>query len=993
MSTRTSSKSGAGFGGAGVPPQEAYFARHYEDVRLPIGHGDDRGLRRGQLGAVHAIAAHFTLRSDPAVVTMPTGSGKTTVLVLTSFLLCARRVLVVTPSRLVRHQIAREFATLERVRAIGALPDAIEPPTVRDIESRLTSTSDWEALRDVDVVVATPACVSPGILGVAPPPEDLFDVVLVDEAHHSPARTWRAILDTFLEAKRLLVTATPFRRDRREIAGRFIYEYPIRQAYDDGVFGSIDFHSVAPTSDVSNDVAIAREAAAVIASDRANGLKHALMVRTDLRARAKELEEVYARETTLRLRTISSTHSLRHVTTTIAALRAGELDGILCVDMLGEGFDFPHLKVAAIHAPHKSLAATLQFIGRFARTNASDIGRATFLAVPAEIQLEAERLYDEGAQWQHIVPKLSEMRVGREVAARETLQTFRPAESTDDEASDLSLYSLRPFCHAKVFRVPADLDLDRDLVPPPGLDVVLRTYSEEHRCLLLITREAVGQRWISVDRFRRTDYDLFILYQDPATKLVFICASRRTTALYDHFIEQLASDAARLGLGDTERVFRGLDGFEMFSVGMRSRAATSRTESYRILTGPSADRAIRPTDGFLFNRGHGFGRGRQSDGAFVTVGASSSSKVWSQQYLQIPDLLSWFRTIAAKLASGAPLHTNSGWDRIESSVRLTTLPPAVPIAADWHEDAYRNSPIVRIRRSGGLQEWPLVEAELRPIPTACSEEAYTGVLAIGEVERRFVFTLEEGLVLEDVPDNDTTIDLLDGDTLTSIEDYCSEHPPKFYLADFSAVQGEDHLRASTPTLIDASDVVRIDWRGQRVSINDEKGDLGDGFRSIHGYLRDRLSGDAPDLLVYDDGSGEVADFVSAVATDAGIIRLTLFHVKATKEAAPGHRVEDLYEVVGQALKSARWANPPALLKRLLERDKKRATSRVLIGGRDTLRALGERALTSRTAATLVIVQPGLLAEGMTSPIRQLLGGTRDYLIETGTFDEVVVWCS
>lgn len=43
---------------------------------------------------------------------------------------------------------------------------------------------------------------------------------------------------------------------------------------------------------------------------------------------------------------------------------------MICVDMLGEGFDFPNLKIAAIHEPHKSLASTLQFIGRFARTNA-----------------------------------------------------------------------------------------------------------------------------------------------------------------------------------------------------------------------------------------------------------------------------------------------------------------------------------------------------------------------------------------------------------------------------------------------------------------------------------------------------------------------------------------------------------------------------------------------------------------------------------------------
>ena len=58
-----------------------------------------------------------------------------------------------------------------------------------------------------------------------------------------------------------------------------------------------------------------------------------------------------------------SNSKVKHI---LKLLHSGELDGIVCVDMLGEGYDFPNLKVAAIHVPHKSLVSTLQFIGRFA---------------------------------------------------------------------------------------------------------------------------------------------------------------------------------------------------------------------------------------------------------------------------------------------------------------------------------------------------------------------------------------------------------------------------------------------------------------------------------------------------------------------------------------------------------------------------------------------------------------------------------------------------
>jgi superfamily II DNA or RNA helicase len=99
--------------------------------------------------------------------------------------------------------------------------------------------------------------------------------------------------------------------------------------------------------------------------------------------------------------------------------------------MLGEGFDFPQLKIAAIHAPHKSLAVTLQFIGRFARTNADNLGTAKFLAVPSDIEIEAERLYEERAVWHKLVPNLLQTRVEQELRDREAIATFEPLAPSD----------------------------------------------------------------------------------------------------------------------------------------------------------------------------------------------------------------------------------------------------------------------------------------------------------------------------------------------------------------------------------------------------------------------------------------------------------------------------------------------------------------------------------------------------------------------------------
>ncbi len=111
-----------------------YFEQHYNSVRFPIDEEKSHGLRRAQLGAIHAIASHFTLRNEPALLVLPTGSGKTAVLILSAFLERANRVLVVAPSRLVRTQIRDEFGNLRVPKSIGALPKEIADPKVKEIK-------------------------------------------------------------------------------------------------------------------------------------------------------------------------------------------------------------------------------------------------------------------------------------------------------------------------------------------------------------------------------------------------------------------------------------------------------------------------------------------------------------------------------------------------------------------------------------------------------------------------------------------------------------------------------------------------------------------------------------------------------------------------------------------------------------------------------------------------------------------------------------------
>jgi superfamily II DNA or RNA helicase len=160
-----------------------YFGEHYDLIRYPLAEeGREGGLRRSQCGAIHAIASHFTLRNEPAIVVMPTGSGKTAVLIMAAYIQRAKRVLVVTPSRLVRNQIVEEFKSLRTLKSIGVLHEKCLPPKVKEIDGRITTIEGWKQLEEYDVAIGTPNSTSPAISQVAVPPSDLFDLILVDEA-------------------------------------------------------------------------------------------------------------------------------------------------------------------------------------------------------------------------------------------------------------------------------------------------------------------------------------------------------------------------------------------------------------------------------------------------------------------------------------------------------------------------------------------------------------------------------------------------------------------------------------------------------------------------------------------------------------------------------------------------------------------------------------------------------------------------------------------
>lgn len=252
----------------------------------------DAQLREAQAGALHALAAHRSVSDDPAQIVLPTGVGKTLVAVLAPYVVKAERVLVVTPARIVRDQVSYEFATLEQAKSTSALSQSAAQPAVLRADHRVTAET-WDAARAHDVVVGTPMVLSHGNEGVDPAPQDLFDLVIFDEAHHLPATTWSILHEHLKHISTLLLTATPFRNDRQPLPGDLTYVYPMRRAVDRGVYQPVAFVPVAPVAPSARDRALAERAKARLRSAEHVEARSRLLIRTETKAHAEELANVY----------------------------------------------------------------------------------------------------------------------------------------------------------------------------------------------------------------------------------------------------------------------------------------------------------------------------------------------------------------------------------------------------------------------------------------------------------------------------------------------------------------------------------------------------------------------------------------------------------------------------------------------------------------------------------------------------------------------------
>ena len=949
------------------------------------------GLRRPQIGAVHAANAHWSASDSPATIVMPTGTGKTEVMLSILVSVRCSRVLVIVPTDALRTQLADKFITLGILKEPGCsvLSPHAKHPIVGILKRIPKSIADVDTLfGSCHVVVTTSSIAGRSSHDIQRHMAACCPYLFIDEAHHAEAPTWRAFKERFQNGRIVQFTATPFREDGKPIDGRVIYKYPLKRAQNDGYFGRINFKRVIEFNSKKSDAKIAEVAVNQLRDDLARG--HILMARVGTVARAQEVFNIYKQYSEYNpVQLHTGIKSTRQREAARQQILTGQARIVVCVDMLGEGFDLPELKIAAFHDIRKSLAVTLQLAGRFTRARA-DLGDATFIANTADIHVrdELRALYARDPDWNALLPELSEQMTGERMSLQEFLEGFI------DPPEEIPVKAVRPAMSTVVYKTScADWHPENFRTGIRGIDgcaLVRHTISEKDHTLIVITARRATLEWADVEDVSAWQWELHVVMWSPEQSLLFINGSSNSGVYRSLAIAVAGRDVTLIDGQQVFRTFAGVNRLRLQNVGLTEQLGRNIRYTGRmganVESGLTEFQRRRARKAVL--SGNGF-----EDGQRVAVGASRKGRIWSHQRDRVDKLVKWCKEIGAKL-----LDTSIDPDRILEGTLTATIvterPAEMPIAVDWPETMYRTPEKMWSISFGGVEQ-PLSDLEIslvRPdvdgplrLAVASDAERTEVVLELFEENGRATYRFRV------VGNRDVVIH--NRSRKRRIARFFYSNPPVIWFADGSSLDGNQHVKLkSEPPLYNPERIVVWEWEG--IDIRKESQGIDKHQDSIQARVIRELKDMSYDMIVDDDGSGEAADVVAirvvgSEESPSGI-DVEFYHCKYSHSSIPGRRIRDLYEVCGQAQRSASWMvssdKKTDLFTHLMRREAARrdrgAASRYEVGNTNILDTIREMSHVCPVNLRVFVVQPGLAKRRISRKQRLLLSVTENYLFET-----------
>ena len=422
-------------------PLESFF------LNLDFSIEDNASLREPQHDGYFCTHEFLRAGKNKAILQIPVGCGKTGLAALLPLGLAEGRVIVIAPNLTIKNGLydAMDITNRQKCfwRKTGVLSkdQMISGPLACTLDSGNISVANKSHI----VITNIHQLATNVDKWLTQFPDNFFKMIIVDEAHHSAAASWKKVIERFPSAKIIHLTATPFRSDQQEIDGELVFRYSFRSATLKGYIKRLKASYIAPSEIelgfrdgrdhtysldevlklkeadwFSRSVALARPCNQHIVDSslekleelRQSGTRHQLIAVACSINHARGIRSLY-QERGFNADVIHNQQSDDEQAAILNALRNGTLDCIVQVQMLGEGFDHPKLSVAAIFRPFRTLGPYIQFVGRIMRvvvkndpTHPDNVGHiVTHLGMNLDERLAEFKQFenDDQAFWNKVI--------------------------------------------------------------------------------------------------------------------------------------------------------------------------------------------------------------------------------------------------------------------------------------------------------------------------------------------------------------------------------------------------------------------------------------------------------------------------------------------------------------------------------------------------------------------------------------------------------------
>lgn len=948
------------------------------------------GLRQPQIAALHMILGHLKLPVDAATVVMPTGTGKTETMLAALVANRCEKLLITVPSDSLRNQIGGKFFSLGLLKQFGVVGKKSLYPIIGVIKNKFESLKEAsEFIEKCNVVVTTMSWLTNQDNETQTFFAKTFSHVFIDEAHHVKASSWNEFRNKFDNEKIIQFTATPFRNDGKRLDGKIISNFPLKKAQEQGYYKKIEFISIREYEKQKADQEIAKVAVERLRLDLANSYNHILMARCSTKDRAKEIFKLYEIHKDLNPVVIySGVSNLREVYDTILEKRTRI---IVCVDMLGEGFDLPELKIAAFHDIRKSLPITLQLAGRFTRTKYDEeLGNASFIANIADLEVRAELadLYATDADWNEILSDTSSGRVNEQVEFKDFMSGFKKLNNTS-----IPFQNIKPKLSTVVYRNKTSdwfpNNFREGISGYEDFEFKFDDLNRDHNMLVIVTGKRFDVEWVHDKReIYDIQWDIIIVYWETKNNLLFINSSDNGS-LYTDLAEAIIGDKAELVKGiDVFKSFHNIKRVKLQNVGLRQ--FLGKNIRFRMMVGSDVGEALSLAEKQRGEKAFVMGTGFEV-GNPVNIGASYKGRIWTRLQGDLKQFKKWCIALGDKLID-EDIDPNQILRETLIPTLRTGLPEIFPVWIDWDTDIYLDTET----KYGFIideSKFDLSNIELCLVNPSISSDLY---FSVKTEFHEVIFKLElfEKIDGEDsfadfkiTQQSSEIVEVQYGRSKLSGADFFEKFIPTVWFADGSALTGNEYYELKQQIGIYSKDeLIAWNWDGVNLS-NESQGVNPKKTDSIQYKVISKLKQEDYDIIYDDDYSGEIADVVT-IKANSDKIEIKFYHLKFALDGVVSNQIKNFYEVCGQAQKSAHWKHKSGkeFINHLLRRENKtrkgQSCSRLEKGDKnDLVKLLGILKNEIPVEFEILIVQPGLSKKNASNDILTLLGITSTYVKE------------